>query len=100
ASAAELGWFGLHVPEEYGGGGFGLLEQAVGAEAPGRSIAPGGYLPTVHAAALLAREGGALAKELLPGLADGSTPASVAIGAPAVEATAGPEGLTLAGVSR
>ncbi|HEX3900988.1 MAG TPA: acyl-CoA dehydrogenase [Mycobacteriales bacterium] len=100
ASAAELGWFGLHVPEEYGGAGFGLLEQAVVVEELGRSIAPGCYVPTVHAAAVIAREGGALAKGLLPGLADGSTPASVAIGAPAVEATEGPEGLTLSGVSR
>jgi alkylation response protein AidB-like acyl-CoA dehydrogenase len=100
APAAALGWFGLHLSEEYGGAGFGLLEQAVVAEELGRSVAPGGYLPTVHAAAVIARQGGALAKELLPGLADGSTPASVAVGAPAVEATPGPEGLTLAGMSR
>ncbi|HVW81829.1 MAG TPA: acyl-CoA dehydrogenase [Mycobacteriales bacterium] len=98
--AAELGWFGLHLPEEYGGAGFGLLEQAVVAEELGRSVAPGGYLPTVHAAAVIAREGGALAKELLAGLADGTTPATVALGAPAVDATEGPDGLTLAGVSR
>ncbi|HEX3706500.1 MAG TPA: acyl-CoA dehydrogenase family protein, partial [Mycobacteriales bacterium] len=100
SAAADLGWFGLHLAEEYGGAGFGLLELAVVVEELGRSVAPGGFLPTVHAAALIAREGGALAKELLPGLADGSTPASVAIGAPAVEATEGPDGLTLTGTSR
>ncbi len=98
--AAELGWFGLHLPEEYGGAGFGLLEQAVVVEELGRAMGPGGYLPTVHAAAVIARSGGALAKELLPALADGSTPATVALGAPAVAATEGPDGLTLSGVSR
>ncbi|HVS68095.1 MAG TPA: acyl-CoA dehydrogenase, partial [Mycobacteriales bacterium] len=99
-AAAELGWFGLHIAEEHGGAGYGLLELAVVAEELGRSIAPGGFIPTAHAAAVIAREGGALAKELLPGLVDGSTPASVAIGAPAVAATDGPAGLTLTGVSR
>src|SRR5262249_54467298 len=62
APAAELGWFGLHLPEEYGGAGFGLLEQAVVVEELGRAMAPGAYLPTVHAAAVIAREGGALSK--------------------------------------
>jgi alkylation response protein AidB-like acyl-CoA dehydrogenase len=98
--AADLGWFGLHLPEEYGGAGFGLLELAVVIEELGRSVAPGGFVPTTHAAALIAREGGALAKELLPGLADGSIPATVAIGAPAVAATQGADGLTLSGISR
>src|SRR5882757_5287924 len=32
---AELGWLGLHVPEEYGGSGFGLQELAVVVEALG-----------------------------------------------------------------
>ena len=99
-AAADLGWFGLHVGEEHGGAGYGLLELAVVVEELGRSIAPGGFVPTVHAAALIAREGGPLAKELLPGLVDGSVPAAVAIGAPAVAATDGPDGLTLTGVSR
>ncbi|HWC34452.1 MAG TPA: acyl-CoA dehydrogenase [Mycobacteriales bacterium] len=99
-AAADLGWFGLHIPEEYGGAGYGLLELAVVIEELGRAVAPGPFVPTVHAAAVIAREGGALAKELLPGLVDGSTVATVALGAAKVAATPSPEGLVLSGTAR
>ena len=38
---ADLGWLGLHVPEEHGGSGFGLPELVVVVEELGRAIAPG-----------------------------------------------------------
>jgi alkylation response protein AidB-like acyl-CoA dehydrogenase len=99
-AAADLGWFGLHVAEEYGGAGYGLLELAVVVEELGRSVAPGPVLPTLHASAVLARHGGAIAKELLPGLVDGSTVATVAVGAEKVAATETADGLVLSGVVR
>ncbi|MGN6473339.1 MAG: acyl-CoA dehydrogenase [Mycobacteriales bacterium] len=100
AAAAELGWFGLHIAEEHGGAGYGLLELAVVIEELGRAVAPGPFVPTAHAAAVIAREGGAIAKELLPGLVDGSTVATVALGATKVVAAQGPGGLVLSGVAR
>ncbi|GAA4637351.1 acyl-CoA dehydrogenase [Actinoallomurus vinaceus] len=71
---ADQGLLGLHVPEEYGGQGAGLLELAVALEELGRAVVPGPFLPTVLAsAALLRAEQAAKAHaELLPGLADGS----------------------------
>jgi alkylation response protein AidB-like acyl-CoA dehydrogenase len=76
---AELGWLGLHVAEEHGGQGYGLAELAVVLEELGRAVAPGPFLPTVLAAAVVQALGDDTQhKELLPGLVDGSTPGAVA----------------------
>ncbi len=78
----ELGWLGLHLPEEYGGAGYGLAELLVVVEELGRAIAAGPYLPCVIAGAVIAGAGSGEQKQrLLPGLADGSTIAGVALGA-------------------
>src|SRR4249919_4350731 len=53
AALAEPGWLGLHVDEAHGGAGYGYVEQAVVLEELGRAAAPGPYLPTVLAAAVL-----------------------------------------------
>ncbi|MCD0451250.1 acyl-CoA dehydrogenase [Actinocorallia sp. API 0066] len=74
---AAQGLLGLHLPEGHGGQGFGLVEAAVAVEELGRALAPGPFTPTVLAGALLA--GSAAAKEALPGLADGSRTAAVAL---------------------
>ncbi|MFG2085779.1 MULTISPECIES: acyl-CoA dehydrogenase [unclassified Spirillospora] len=73
---AAQGLPGLHLPEEAGGQGFGLLEQAVALEELGRVLAPGPYTPTVLASAVLHACGAAT---LLPGLADGSRTAAVGL---------------------
>ncbi len=92
---AEQGLLGLHVPEELGGQGAGLLELAVAVEELGRCAAPGSFLPTVLASAVLATadaDGAAKArKELLPGLADGTLTGAVFAGraAPAGDADRG-----------
>ncbi|MCP2335148.1 acyl-CoA dehydrogenase [Actinomadura rupiterrae] len=79
---ADQGLLGLHLPEEHGGQGAGLLEQAVALEELGRALAPGPYLPTVLASALIAAGGDSkAAADLLPGLADGSRTAAVALSA-------------------
>src|SRR5262245_52770324 len=51
---AELGWLGLHLPESAGGQGYGLPELAVVVEELGRVVAPGPFLPTVIASAVIA----------------------------------------------
>ncbi|MDQ1386172.1 MAG: hypothetical protein QOG65_3551, partial [Actinomycetota bacterium] len=67
----EPGWIGLHVAEAHGGSGVGLVEQAVVVEELGRACAPGPYVPTVLAAAVLQDAGGPAAAALLPKLASG-----------------------------
>ncbi|CAM3343494.1 acyl-CoA dehydrogenase [Nocardioides dubius] len=49
----DHGLHALHLPEELGGGGAGLAELAVVAEAAGRALVPGGWLPTVLASGAL-----------------------------------------------
>ncbi|MGW4637869.1 acyl-CoA dehydrogenase [Sphaerisporangium sp. NPDC004334] len=93
---ADQGLLGLHLPEEYGGSGFGLLETAVAVEALGERVAPGPYVPTVLAsAAVLASDGKARA-ELLPGLADGTLTGAVALGG-TLTGTRGDDGVLTVG---
>ena len=81
AELGGLGLLGLHVPEELGGSGFGLAETLVVAEQMGRHLAPGPFVPTVIASAVLAAAGpDDLRKRLLPGLADGSVTGAAALG--------------------
>jgi len=77
---AELGWTGLHLPETYGGLGYGLPELAVVVEELGYAVAPGPFLPSVLASAILAATGDDEQKqEFLPGLADGSVVGAVGL---------------------
>lgn len=72
-AAAELGWNGLAIAEEYGGSGFGLSELAIVLEAQGHELCSGPFLPTVAASSVIDRCGSeALRSQLLPGLVDGS----------------------------
>ena len=78
----SLGWLGLHLPEEYGGSGYGLEELVILVEETGRTVTPGPFLPTVIASAVLdAAADDGLKGQLLPGLADGSVAAAVALDA-------------------
>src|SRR6476646_1737116 len=77
---ADLGWLGLHLPEAHGGSGFGLADLVIVVEALGAAVAPGPFLPTVWASAVIAATGSdAQQGAHLPGLADGSTRAAVGI---------------------
>src|SRR3954465_9944253 len=77
---ADLGWFGMHLPESHGGSGFGLAELVLVVEAMGTVVAPGPFLPTVWASAVIAACGTDVQHaELLPGLADGSVRAAVGL---------------------
>jgi hypothetical protein len=76
-----LGWLGLHIPEEYGGSGYGLPELVVVVEELGRGVAPGPFVPTVMASAVIAATATAeIQAARLPGLADGSVIGAVALG--------------------
>jgi alkylation response protein AidB-like acyl-CoA dehydrogenase len=83
---AAQGWLALHVPEDVGGQGYGLLELAVVLEELGRAAAPGPFLPTALAAAIVAESDD---RAPLGRLLDGSTPAAVVLdpGAPVLGAT-------------
>lgn len=79
-SAADLGWFGLHVEERFGGQGFGLPEVALVLEAAGEFLAPGPLLSTLLASAILSAEpNDDVRAALLPGLADGSVVGAVGL---------------------
>ena len=54
---ADLGWLGIHLPEEHGGAGAGLSELIVVLDELGRQVAPGPFLPTVLASAVIAQCG-------------------------------------------
>ncbi|GAA4487672.1 acyl-CoA dehydrogenase [Actinoallomurus oryzae] len=73
---AGQGLLGLHLPEDRGGQGFSLVELAVAVEEMGRALAPGPYVPTVWASAVLLAAG---AGDLLPGLADGTRCGAVSL---------------------
>jgi 3-oxochol-4-en-24-oyl-CoA dehydrogenase len=76
----ELGWLGLHLPEEVGGQGFGLAETAVVAEEFGRVVAPGPFLPTVIASAVIDRAGRPEQRtRWLPALARGGSTAAIGL---------------------
>ncbi|WP_407688124.1 acyl-CoA dehydrogenase [Mycobacterium sp. HUMS_1102779] len=76
----ELGWLGLHIGEEHGGSGYGLPELVVVVEELGRAVAPGPFVPTVVASAVIAKDGTAAQKSrLLPGLIDGTVTAGIGL---------------------
>jgi 3-oxochol-4-en-24-oyl-CoA dehydrogenase len=78
---AELGWLGIHLPEEHGGAGAGLGELVVVLDEVGRQVAPGPFLPTVLASAVIAQCGTEEQRAaLLPGLADGTVVAALGLG--------------------
>ncbi|MEV5325918.1 acyl-CoA dehydrogenase [Nonomuraea sp. NPDC052634] len=73
---AEQGLLGLHVPEEHGGSGYGLLEAAVAIEALAERMAPGPYVPTVLASAVI---NASKRPEHLERYADGTLTAALAL---------------------
>ncbi|MET0912546.1 MAG: acyl-CoA dehydrogenase family protein, partial [Acidimicrobiales bacterium] len=98
---AGVGWLGLHLSEDHGGSGFGLSELVVVVEEMGRAIAPGPFVPTVIASAVIAAAAPDEAqKRLLPGLADGSVAGAVALGGEvtvSADAASGSAGVVLGG---
>jgi alkylation response protein AidB-like acyl-CoA dehydrogenase len=77
--AEQLGLQGLAVPEEFGGAGFGMREVAVVMEEMGRALVCAPYLSTAVLAtsALLACGDKDAQAELLPGIAEGTSLATL-----------------------
>jgi alkylation response protein AidB-like acyl-CoA dehydrogenase len=97
-----LGWPALHVPEQLGGQGYGLPELAIVVEELGRTVAPGPFVPTVWASAvLLASATSALQADVVPDLAAGRRIGAVGLGgslvADADGTVTGDGGLVLSG---
>jgi alkylation response protein AidB-like acyl-CoA dehydrogenase len=78
--AGQLGLQGLALPEEYGGSGYGFIEQIVVLEEMGRVLLCAPYFSCVVLAgtALLQSGDNAAKSDLLPGIADGSAIATLA----------------------
>lgn len=79
--ATELGLHGLAVPEEYGGAGFGMLEQLIVFEELGRAVACTPFLGSVGLCAnvLLASGDVSAMESMLPGIVDGSVIGALAV---------------------
>ncbi|MEV6162210.1 acyl-CoA dehydrogenase [Streptomyces sp. NPDC052052] len=73
---AAQGLLGLHLPEEAGGAGYGLVELAVVTEELGRAVAPGPFVPTTLASAVLHAAGH---RTYLAPLAAGTTVGAVGL---------------------
>ena len=73
--AAEVGWLGMVIPEEFGGGGTSYTDCAVVFEEIGRGPLPGPYFTSGLLSPLLILEGGtdAQKKMLIPKICDGSS---------------------------
>ncbi len=81
----ELGWLGLHLPEEVGGAGFGIPELVVVLEQMGAHLTPGPLLGAVTASSIIDRLGSAeLKAQWLESLASGATVGTVAFAAPSI----------------
>ncbi len=79
--AEELGLQGIHLPEEYGGQGFGFLELGIVLEEMGRVLLPSPFYATVCLAANAILNAGNQSQKqaLLPGIAAGETLATLAL---------------------
>ncbi|KPM56027.1 acyl-CoA dehydrogenase [Frankia sp. R43] len=79
--AAELGIAGLAVPEEYGGAGCGFVELGIVLEEAGRALLCAPLLSTVvlTASTLLELGDEGACADYLPGIADGTTLATLAL---------------------
>jgi len=70
---AELGWMGLHLPEEYGGTDWSFLNMAVLMEEMGYNICPGPFISTTLLGCVPILEAGTedQKQEILPKVANG-----------------------------
>ncbi len=80
----ELALPGIHIPEQYGGAGFGMVELCIVTEELGRALLCGPYFSTAVLAANAILNAGTEAQKssLLPDLAGGSRLAALAVTEP------------------
>jgi len=77
----ELALPGIHIPEQYGGAGFGMVELCIVTEEMGRALLCAPYFSTTVLAASAILNAGTEAQKsrLLPGLASGARLATLAV---------------------
>jgi alkylation response protein AidB-like acyl-CoA dehydrogenase len=76
---AELGWLGLVIPEDYGGGGLSYVDLVLIMEEMGRVVLPSPFIWTVMVAEAIKRAGSSNQKSsLLPKIASGELIATIA----------------------
>lgn len=81
SEGSALGWNGIHLPEEFGGSGYGIAELVVVVEQFGRKVAPGPFVPSAVASAVInAAAPPDVKAALLSGFADGTRVGAVALG--------------------
>jgi alkylation response protein AidB-like acyl-CoA dehydrogenase len=91
---AELGWLGLVIPEQYGGGGLSYVDLVLIMEEMGRVVLPSPFIWTVMVAEAIKRAGNNNHKSsLLPKIAAGELIATVAYLEPA--AAWSPDGIAM-----
>ncbi len=76
---ADQAWIGLHLRENVGGLGLGLVELAVVSEEMGRACVPGPFLATTWAATLLAQSDHEQHAAIVSSITNGSLTATVAL---------------------
>lgn len=96
---AGQGLTGIHVPEEYGGGGGGLLDLAVVLEEAAHASLPGPFLATALVGAVVQRAAGPGTGDLIRGLASGDRTAALALTPGTLTATPAPGGHRLDGTA-
>ncbi|NQV58773.1 MAG: acyl-CoA/acyl-ACP dehydrogenase [Alphaproteobacteria bacterium] len=76
----DLGLTAMHIPEEYGGQGFGFVELAIALEEMGRALLCAPYFSSIVLAATAIMNAGdeAQKRDLLPAIAAGDTRAALA----------------------
>ena len=75
----DQGWVGLHLDENFGGLGLGLVELAVVAEEMGRACLPGPFLTTTWAATLLVQVADPQNASTLSSMVEGTRRATVGL---------------------
>ena len=80
--SGQLGLQGLPIPEQHGGAGYGPVELGIVLEELGRALLPSPFFATVALAAqaLMASDDEAAQARYLPGIADGTTTATLVVG--------------------
>ncbi|MFJ2207648.1 acyl-CoA dehydrogenase [Streptomyces microflavus] len=96
---AGQGLTGIHLPEEYGGGGGGLLDLAVVLEEAAHASLPGPFLATALVGAVVRRAAGPGTGDLIRGLASGDRTAALALTPGTLTATPAPGGHRLDGTA-
>lgn len=79
----NIGWLGMYIPEDYGGGGSSLLDLGIIYEESGQALVPTTFYSTTHAAILINSLGTKEQKQqYLPDIAKGELIATVAYAEP------------------